>query len=210
MQSTYNPSGRPVFASVSYTWSRSRDETDGPTSVPADARDLASEWGPSLDDVRHRVTALFVTPIVRRVRFGVSMRLQSGLPYNVTTGGDDNGDTTSNDRPPGVTRNSARGVGQADVNTRISWTIGFGRRPSTGGTPTVLARTKGDGDALAAFGSAPDVTKRYNVEVYAQAFNLLNRVNVTTYSGVVTSPVFGQPIAVAPPRRMEFGARLRF
>ena len=33
------------------------------------------------------------------------MRLQSALPYNVTTGRDDNGDTVSNDRPAGVTRN---------------------------------------------------------------------------------------------------------
>jgi hypothetical protein len=186
------------------------NEADGPTSLPADAGDLAAEWGPSLDDVGHRFTALFSTPVARRVRLGMSMRLQSGSPYDITTGSDDNRDTISNDRPPGVTRNAARGAAQVDVSVRLGWTIGFGRRAARGAGATALARSKGDGDALAAFGSAVDPTKRYHVELYAQAFNLLNHVNVTTYSGVLTSPIFGQPIAVAPARRVELGARLRF
>lgn len=73
-----------------------------------------------------------------------------------------------------------------------------------------MPRTQGDGDALAAFGGAVDLTKRYNLEMYAQAFNLLNHVNATAYSGVLTSPLFGRPVAVAAPRRFELGARLRF
>jgi hypothetical protein len=210
LQSTYNPAGKALFISASYAWSRSMNEADGPTSLPADAGDLAAEWGPSLDDVGHRFTALFSTPVARRVRLGMSMRLQSGSPYDITTGSDDNRDTISNDRPPGVTRNAARGAAQVDVSVRLGWTIGFGRRAATGAGATALARSKGDGDALAAFGSAVDPTKRYHVELYAQAFNLLNHVNVTTYSGVLTSPIFGQPIAVAPARRVELGARLRF
>jgi hypothetical protein len=210
MTTTYNPARRSLFATATYTWSQSENETDTPTSVPADARDLASEWGPALDDVRHRFTAMFSTPVVGRVRFGAAVRLQSSAPYDITTGGDENGDTTSNDRPPGISRNAARGAGQAEVSARLGWTFAFGRRPSTGGGPAVLARSKGDGDVLAAFGSAADPTKRFNVELYAQAFNLLNHVNPTSYSGIVTSPVFGQPIAVASPRRIELGSRLRF
>ena len=37
-------------------------------------------------------------------------RLQSGTPYNVTTGIDDNGDAIFNDRPSGTPRNSLRGA----------------------------------------------------------------------------------------------------
>ena len=37
-----------------------------------------------------------------------------------------------------------------------------------------------------------------------------HHTNVTTMSGVMTSPFFGQPIAAAPPRRVEVGARLSF
>jgi hypothetical protein len=210
LQSTYSPARRAFFVSAAYTWSRAFNETDGPTSLPADARHLAAEWGPSRDDVRHRFTALFSTAVVRRVRLGVSMRVQSGSPYDITTGGDDNGDTTSNDRPPGVTRNAARGDGQVDVSARLGWTISFGTRASRGGGSTMLVRSKGDGDTLAAFGSAADPTKRYHLELYGQAFNLLNHVNVVDYSGVLTSPLFGRPIAAAPARRIELGARFRF
>lgn len=54
--------------------------------------------------MRHRFTTLFSTPIVGRIRFGLSARVQSGAPFDITTGKDDNGDTISNDRPVGVTR----------------------------------------------------------------------------------------------------------
>lgn len=156
------------------------------------------------------MTMMLSTPVVGRLRFGVSGRVQSALPYNVTTGQDDNGDTTSNDRPAGVSRNSARGAMQAEMNARLGWTIGFVDKPSSGGTAGAVARTKGDGDALAAFGGAPDPSKRLNLELYAQAFNVLNRVNPTAYSGVQTSPLFGRAIAVAAARRFELGLRMHF
>ena len=139
------------------------------------------------------------------------MRLQSALPYNITTGRDDNGDTISNDRPAGVTRNSARGSALVDVSTRLAWRIGFGGPAAAGpGGPQIrILRGGADSNPLGDMPSR-DNTKRYAIEVYAQAFNLLNHTNATTFSGVLTSPFFGQPTAAAAPRRVELGTRFTF
>jgi hypothetical protein len=54
------------------------------------------------------------------------------------------------------------------------------------------------------------MNKRYGVELYVQSYNLLNHLNALNFSGVMTSPFFGQPTSAAPPRRIELGARLTF
>ena len=46
--------------------------------------------------------------------------------------------------------------------------------------------------------------------VYAQAFNATNHTDPRTYSGVRTSPFFGQPLSAEPGRRIELGASVGF
>jgi hypothetical protein len=116
----------------------------------------------------------------------------------------------SNDRPAGVTRNSARGRAQIDLGTRLSWTKSFGTRAGGGGQgPQVHIVRGNDADPLGGMMSGPN-DRRYGVELYAQAYNLLNHTNVLNFSGVLTSPFFGQPTSAAPARRVEIGARLTF
>jgi len=55
-----------------------------------------------------------------------------------------------------------------------------------------------------------DGQKRYSVELYAQAYNALNRVNPLNFSGVLTSPFFGQATSAAAARRVEVGTRFSF
>jgi hypothetical protein len=57
-------------------------------------------------------------------------------------------------------------------------------------------------------GGAPD--KRYRVEFYASAQNVTNHDNLIGYSGVLTSPFFGQPTNVMNPRKVEVGVRFGF
>jgi len=52
--------------------------------------------------------------------------------------------------------------------------------------------------------------KRYTLVLYVHAYNASNHVNALNFSGVVTSPCFGQPTSAMAPRRMEIGARLGF
>jgi hypothetical protein len=200
-----------MFIAANYMLSRSRNETDSPFSLPANSYDLAAERGPAAGDARHRFMSMANVPLTGRFRLGTSVRLQSALPYNITTGRDDNGDTISNDRPAGVTRNSGRGRAQADIGARLSWSIGFGVRPPGGVQGPQVRIVRGDSaDPLSGMGGGGDMNKRYSVELYAQSYNLLNHTNALNFSGVMTSPFFGQPTSAAAPRRVEIGARLAF
>jgi hypothetical protein len=200
-----------IFLAANYFLSRSINEADGPFSVPADNFNLAAERGPAAGDARHRFMSLANFPLFRRLRAGTSVRMQSALPYTITTGRDDNGDTVSNDRPAGVTRNSARGRGQMDVGARVSWSAGFGPRAGGGPQgPQVRIVRGNEADPLSGMSVSGPNDKRYSVELYAQAYNLLNHMNALNFSGVMTSPFFGQPTSAAAPRRAEIGVRLAF
>ena len=52
--------------------------------------------------------------------------------------------------------------------------------------------------------------KRFRIEFYASAQNLTNHDNYIGYSGVLTSPFFGQPTNVLNPRKIELGTRFGF
>ncbi len=206
-----NPQRR-FFVAANYFLSRSMNDADGAFSLAADAANLAAERGPALQDARHRFMSFANVPLFkRRLSFGTSVRVQSALPYNITTGRDDNGDTISNDRPAGVTRNSGRGRALIDLSTRLAWKVGFGGAAAAGpGGPQIrIIRGGADSNPLGDMPSG-DGTKRYAVELYAQAFNLLNHTNALNFSGVLASPFFGRATSAAAPRRVEVGARLTF
>ena len=199
------------FLAANYMIARAIDETDSPFSLPADRFNLAAERGPALTIPRHRFMSLVNTPLAGRFRLGSSIRVQSALPYNITTGRDDNGDTISNDRPAGVTRNTGRGRTQVDLSTRLSYSIGFGTRTATGVQGPQIRIVRGDsGDPLRDMAGTDMQNKKYGLELYVQAFNVLNRMNALNFSGVITSPFFGQATSAAPPRRIEVGTRLSF
>ncbi len=198
------------FWLINYSWSHAINESDGAFSLPADNFNLRSERGPSPGAPRHRLFAIMNLRLIRELRLGATFRASSGLPYNITTGFDDNGDTVSNDRPVGVSRNSARGASQWDLSARLSWSFGFGApTESASRTSTTVIRTSGEGDASGAL-SSRSINKRWRMQTYLQVFNIFNHFNPTGYSGVETSPFFGQPIAALPGRRIETGVRFSF
>lgn len=202
---------RRLFVAANYTWSRTTNETDSPLSLAADAGRVVDERGPAADDARHRAMGFASLPLGRGVTAGVSFMARSALPYNVTTGRDDNADGLITDRPQGTTRNSARGGASADVGMRLSWRTGFGGAPAAppSGPQVRIVRGGADSNPLADMpGGAP--TSRYGLELSLQVFNALNRTNPTQFGGVMTSPFFGQPVAAGAPRRLEGGVRLTF
>jgi hypothetical protein len=199
-----------IFVAANYTFGRSIDETDSPFGLPANSYDLAAERGPAANDARHRFMSFANLPLAKRFRLGTSLRVLSALPYNITTGRDDNGDTVSNDRPAGVTRNTGRGSAQVDVGLRLSWGIGFGGAAAPPAGPQVRIVRGDNADPLSGMGGIDGQNKKYTIELYAQAYNALNHINAINYSGVVTSPFFGQATSAAPPRRIEIGTRLTF
>jgi hypothetical protein len=202
------------FFGANYAYSKAVNETDEPLGLPVNNFDLRSERGPSLQDIRHRffVISNFTLPL--GFRLGTIFQASSASPYNITTGFDDNGDSVVNDRPRGITRNSARGAGRCDVNLRLSWGFGFGKPPDTQAAGPQIRILRGGGDAgemLGSMGSLPGAnTKRFRTEFFIQATNILNQTNLIAFSGVQTSPFFGLATGALPGRRIETGMRFGF
>ena len=200
---------RQTFLAASYVWSSNESNTIGPFSLPANGDDLSTEWGPSTP--RHRASVMFNTRPITSVAVSLSLRAQSGTPYNVTTGVDVNGDGVFNDRPAGTPRNAAAGRSQFDAGLRVSYTLAFGpRRDGTAGGQQVVMIGGGSGGGMpGGLGGAP-TDRRFRVEVYAAAQNVTDYRNYIGYSGVLTSPFFGSPTNVLNPRKVEIGARFGF
>jgi hypothetical protein len=199
---------------ANYTLGRSINETDGPMSLPADNYNLQGERGPSPYDVRHRLFAMWNFTLLKGIQLGTMFQASSAAPYNITTGFDDNGDSSSTDRPPGVGRNSSRGKGQWDVGSRLSKSWGFGKEQTGGTMDRVMAggappSTPGQGGPPSPMMGITS-NRRFQLEFYVQTFNLFNHVNLTNFTGVQTSPFYGQPTAAMPGRRMETGLRFSF
>jgi TonB dependent receptor-like, beta-barrel len=199
---------------ANYVYSNTTDETDGSLSLPANNFDLRAERGPSLQDLRHRVFLMTNLTLRWGLRLGTILQANSAVPYNITTGFDNNEDSIVNDRPVGVSRNSARAAGRFDLNTRLSWGFGLGKKKDSQvmGGPQVRVLRGGDaGDLLGSMGSLPAANdKRFRAEVFIQATNILNHTNLFAFSGVQTSPFYGEATAALPGRRIETGLRFSF
>jgi len=136
-----------------YVFNHAMSNTDGIDTVPPNPYNVSGEYGPAATDVRHRVT--FGGSISTRwnVRLSPFVIVQSGAPFDITSGGDPYGTTLFNARPgvpvdstkagliqtqyglldpnpsPGeqiLGRNYGRGPAQMRVNLRVAKAFGFG------------------------------------------------------------------------------------
>jgi hypothetical protein len=216
--------GRPTqryLWTISYTYGRSMNETDGALTAPTNSYNLAADWGRSaatsgsalsgtaaltLPDIRHHLTALGLWRLPRGIQLGSVLRANSGAPYNITTGFDNNGDGVVNDRPSGISRNTASGSAFLDLDLRASWSraIGNGRKEAT--QSLIRLSDAGVPDLPPGLGSNP----RLLLQIYSQATNLFNHGNLSNFIGVETSPFFGRPTSALPARRVELGVKLSF
>lgn len=214
-----NLPARRMLIFANYALIDQKNDADGPFGLPASSYDLAAEWGPAAGVPRHLASAVVNMPLFLGVRLGLTATARSGTRYNVTTGRDDNGDTIFNDRPAGVGRNSETGKGMWDAAARVSYAFGFGERPAgpagPAGPMVVVQRLGpggggGAGELLGGMMGGGAENKRVRVELFVSAQNLLNTVNPFGYSGVLTSPFYGQPTAAMPGRRIDIGMRVGF
>jgi hypothetical protein len=91
-----------------YVYSRAKSDTDGPGTLPSNPYDLRSDYGRAAFDFRHRGFISATTMLPLRIRMAPFLFLQSGLPYNVTSGVDTNGDGNPNDDRPAFARDLSR------------------------------------------------------------------------------------------------------
>jgi hypothetical protein len=187
--------GRHFKATAQYTLAQTRNDVPGAGAdplggtslgLPADNYDLEKEYGRADFDRRHQVSLAGLLELPLRIQIGALLRYKSPIPFDITTGRDDNGDTYANDRPPGVRRNAGRGPRFTQLDLRL--------------TKQIRTASPFPGDKR----------RRGSVQMVLDAFNVLNQVNYGPYVGVVTSPFFGRAVAAKEPRAFQFAVRYGF
>jgi hypothetical protein len=168
---------------VQYSVSRALNNTGGIGWFPANSYDLAREWARASFDQLHHFRTMGTFKGGAWFELGTILTLNSGVPYTITTGRDDNHDNRASDRPAGVSRNSMQGFGMANLDVKLSHEFKL---------------SKGDKD------EGP------SLDAGVEAFNVLNRVNYTNVMGNLSSPFFGQPVASRAARRMELKLEFKF
>ena len=130
---------------VQYVLAKTTNDTGGLFSLPADNFALAAEIGPADFDQRHRLNLIGTLALPKAVQTGFVLSVGSGLPYDITTGFDDNGDTLANDRPRGITRNTGRGPSTVQLDVRITKTLA---QLAAGGSGAEAGRPGRDGGCV--------------------------------------------------------------
>src|SRR5262245_49155806 len=132
--------------SINYTLGSAKDNQSTQNQY-----DFNSEWAASGFDARHRLFGFFNVRLPKASSVNFFVMANSGNPYSVTTGRDNNGDQATNDRPAGYARNSERGPGRynVDLNFTKQWALTKREQPSgaggaNGGQPPVIIKQFAD------------------------------------------------------------------
>ncbi|MBL8206502.1 MAG: TonB-dependent receptor [Blastocatellia bacterium] len=168
---------------LQYVFGHAWNDTSGINAFPANSYDLTGEWGRADFDIRHRFNLLGTVKAGKFFNLGMNLALNTGAPYTLTTGRDNNRDSQTLDRPMGVGRNTLEGPGIAQLDLRWSRDV-------------YLTKAKKD--------KGPMVT------LALDAFNVFNRVNYAGYVGNQSSPFFGSAVAARPVRRLQSSLRFTF
>ena len=91
-----------------YVLNRAMSDTDGAGTMPANPYDLREDYGRAAFDFRHRAFISASATLPLRIRMAPFIYLQSGMPYNVTSGVDTNGDGNPNDDRPAFAQDLSR------------------------------------------------------------------------------------------------------
>src|SRR5262249_31223130 len=145
---------------------------------------LATEWGPASGDTRQRLSFGVNSSAIKNFNASLSLSANTGTPYTITTGLDNNGDFFFNDRPDGVGRNTLRTSSQWNLSGFFSYSLGFGKKTSVvpfgGGGPIMIMAA---GGAPAAISMAPSDIPKYRMTIFVNMFNITNHANLTGYVG---------------------------
>ncbi len=195
--------GRGPAFGVSYTFSRNIRDVEDFGFQAQDHNNRTAEKGLGSNHRKHQLVANFTWSLPAGFQIGSLLQARSGLPWNVTTGVDSNGDTIQNDRP-----DLANPTG--DRRDRSTYSGGFTGRVGN------LARNANIGPSF--FVVDARLSKFVSVggrrfEAFIEAFNLLNRANLGLPVGNIRSANFGTSSALATgatPRQLELGFRFDF
>ena len=142
-----------------------------------------------------------------KLNFGLWTFWHYGMPYNITTGTDANGDGDFNDRPSFA---QAQGVGAYSTPYGLMTinTVNGDVPRNIGTMPLIVHMYSNLSRSFTLTSKNKEHTRTVILNV--RAANLLNHTNVTAVGTVVSSPTLGQGLSAETARRIELGARFEF
>ena len=189
---------RMSFLNVNGSYEFSSNYSDAADN-PANNYDLDAEWG--RDGARHRFNASVNVRLPWNINMDTRTDWQSGEPYTLRTGTDDNRDTNNNDRPVGVPRNSLTGPGFFEVDMELSKSIQL---------RSDRVEVEGGAGGPVASGGYYGQRTGVRMTLSASVANLLNTVSFQNISGVMSSRFFNLPTRARDARRVSLQARFNF
>jgi len=195
--------GRGPLFNLSYTLSKQIRNVEDFGFTPQDSLNPGLERARATNDRTHQFVGSVTWALPWDFQVAALVQARSGLPWTVTTGVDNNGDTSINDRPD-------LAVPGGDPRARATYNAAFTGRGGTLGRNTNIGPSFVQVDARLSrffrFGA-------YSFEGFVEAFNLTNRANLGLPVGNLTSASFGRPTGLATgatPRQVELGVRFNF
>jgi hypothetical protein len=199
--------GRGPQIGISYTLSKQERDVEDFGFTPQDNYNRAAEKGPADNDRRHQLVTNIVWALPAGFQIGLFAQARSALPFNVTTGVDNNRDAqTTTDRPDLANPNG-------DPRDRSTYNANFTGR--SGNLPRNYARGDGYFEAHLRLSKFINLSRaRLNrLEVFAEALNVTNHVNYARPTGNLRSSSFGRATEIhadSSPRQVELGFRVDF
>ena len=184
-----------------------RGNADAATLFPQNSNSDQGEIARPSFQATHHLIAFVNYSLPKATSLSFQFDSASGLPYNVTTGFDNNGDGIFNDRPV-FTNNPTATLYPTRFGTLSPDAAGpsIGRNAGTLPWNLHLDANLSHNFALPHKSGKESQTLAINV----RSTNLLNHTNVTAVGGVLGSPLFAQPYLADPGRRVEAGLRWSF
>jgi len=222
---------------ASYTRATFLDNSfEGGTGVGADANGLvysnqynrAADWGPSTNDIRHRVTfsSVYELPVgpgkhwlsngvlsnvVGGWTFGTVGTLQSGGPFTVTTNTNNTNAFSAGNQRANVLRDP---VLPGDERTPNRWfdTTAFAQPAiyTFGNVGRGSMRAPGIANVDLSILRNFRISERINLQFRGESLNAINHTNLSSPNSVFGSAAFGQISAARAARVMQIGMKLRF
>ena len=186
---------------VSYTLSRAIRDVEDFGFQAQDQNNRAAEKGYASNNRTHQLVANMTWALPFGFQVAGLVQARSGLPWNITTGVDSNGDTIVNDRPDLADPNG-------DPTVASTYSANFTNRVGN------LPRNFGIGPKFLQIDARVSKFFRFGtrrIEGFIEAFNLANRANFGLPNGNLRSAQFGRSTGVAAsPRQVELGLRFDF
>jgi len=226
---------RGLSFSANYTWARFFDNASDPgttlgnTGAPySNYYDRAADWGPSSNDVRHRVTggAVYELPFgagkrwvkssaMRHVVGGWTVSttgtLQSGPPFSVTTQTNTTNAFSAGSLRANVLRNPNLPSGERSV-ARWFDTSAFAQPASYTFGNQGIGLLRGGGTINLDAGVMRDFrfAERITFQLRGESFNLFNHTNFSLPGLTYQGSGFGVISSSGPSRQIQVGARVTF